>query len=246
MRRKNYMADNTYSWTYADLIRTIVSRILLFLIILICFIPGFIFLYIVPQKYRYDSKLYYWFEYVFYWMLLKATFLKINYVGLEHVPHHEPAIIAPNHQSSLDIPLVGAMIKTYPHIWLATITLLDSPVLRFIVPKATVMVDMSTPLKGMRTLIQAIQMINGTQRHFIDGSIHDFYAGFVILAKKTGRPVVPVRIFNANKVYPPKRFIMRNQPITVVVGKPMRMHEDETDEAFKERVHRWFVEQKEP
>jgi 1-acyl-sn-glycerol-3-phosphate acyltransferase len=233
---------------------TLFSRFLLLLIMIVGFIPAVIFLFLVPAKYRYDNKMYNWCEYIFYILVLKATLLKITYKGLENIPHDEPAIIAANHQSSLDIPLIGAMLKRFPHIWLATITLMDSPILRFILPHATVLIDMSSPMKGMRSLIQAIQMIHGKHRHvvlfpeggrFTDGSVHDFYAGFVILTKKTGRPVVPVRIFGANRAYPPKVFLINNSPITVVVGKPLYMQEDEDEEAFKNRVYQWFLEQKE-
>ncbi len=236
------------------LLRTLLSRFLLLLIMIVCLIPGFILLFLVPERYRYDNKLLCWFEYFFYWAVLKSTLLRITYKGTEHIPYNEPAIVVANHQSSLDIPLIGVMFKTFPHIWLATITLMDSPVLRFILPRIAVLIDMSTPMKGMKSLIQAIQLINGHRRHvalfpeggrFTDGTVHDFYAGFVILAKKTGRPVVPVRIFGIHKAYPPKVFLVHDYPISVVVGKPLYYQEGESDDAFKDRVYQWFIEQKE-
>jgi 1-acyl-sn-glycerol-3-phosphate acyltransferase len=236
------------------LFRTLLSRFLLGLLMLVCFIPAVFFLFIMPARYRYDNKAYYWFCHFFYRAVLKISFFPITYIGKDNIPLHEPVIIAANHQSSLDIPIVGALMGTFPHIWLATITLMSSPILRFIVPRATVLIDMSSPLTGMKSLIQAIQMINGKNRHVIifpeggrytDGKIHDFYAGFVILAKKTGRPVVPIRIIGLNNVYPPKVFIMNRYPVTVIIGKPMQLQEGETDESFKNRVYQWFVEQKE-
>jgi 1-acyl-sn-glycerol-3-phosphate acyltransferase len=167
---------------------------------------------------------------------------------------NEPAIVVANHQSSLDIPLIGAVVGYYPHIWLAKQELLESPFFRLFLPRVAVMVDVSTPLKAMRSLVQALLLIEGKKRHailfpegsrYIDGEIHDFYLGFVILAKKTNRPVIPMRIFNVNKVYPPDTFWAQNYPITVVVGKPMMMHEGETDQAFCDRVRQWFIEQHE-
>jgi len=65
------------------------------------------------------------------------------------------------------------------------------------------------------------------------------------MAKKTGRPVVPVRIFNANKVYPPHSFFVYWHPVTIVVGKPMYINERESDDEFKDRVHEWFTKQTE-
>ena len=52
-----------------------------------------------------------------------------------------------------------------------------------------------------------------------------------------------MRIFGANKVYPPHTFLIYYHPIKVVVGKPMHMQENESDEQFKERVYQWFIEQ---
>lgn len=126
---------------------------------------------------------------------------------------------------------------------------------KFILPRFTVLIDMSSPTKGMRSLINSINMINnGQRRHAIlfpegtrytDGSVHEFFSGFVILAKETGRPVVPIRIFNANKAYPPETFWINPCTIKLVIGEPMMMKEDETNEAFKDRIYAWFLEQKE-
>ena len=66
-----------------------------------------------------------------------------------------------------------------------------------------------------------------------------------MLAKKIGRPVVPVCILGINKAYPPETFWVQWYPITVVVGKPFVYQENDTDESFKNRVYQWFVEQME-
>lgn len=236
------------------IIRTLASRFLLLLIMIICFVPGLILL-LLPSKKRADNVFYYWFADFFYTSLVKASFLPIKVVGKENIPHDIPVVIAANHQSSLDIPLIGSLLDRFPHVWMATSDLLVSPILRFVLPRVTVLVDMSTPLSGMKSLITAIKLINGKKRHVIifpegsrhtDGEMHDFYLGFVILAKKTGRPIVPIRIFGANRAYPPKVFWIQDVPISLVVGAPMWYHEGESDEAFKDRVYNWFLEQKEP
>ncbi|HZW61855.1 MAG TPA: 1-acyl-sn-glycerol-3-phosphate acyltransferase [Candidatus Babeliales bacterium] len=236
------------------LIRTLVSRFLLLLIMIACIIP-FITVLILPARIRSNNRFYYWFADFFYKAVVKCSFLPVKIIGKEHIPHDEPAVIVANHQSSLDIPLVGSLLDRYPHVWMATTTLLDSPILRFVLPRVTVLVDMSTPLTGMKSLLKAINLINGQNRHVIifpegtrysDGSVHEFYAGFVILSRKTGRPVVPIRIFGANKAYPPGVFLLQDSPITLVVGAPMREQEFESDEEFKNRVYQWFLDQKEP
>lgn len=188
---------------------------------------------------------------VFYWLIIKCSFIPITFHGLENAPK-EPSIIVSNHQSSLDIPLIGYTLKAYPHIWLAVAYLMTSPVLRFILPLLAILVDTSSPLRGMRSLNQAIKHIASNNRHviifpegsrYVDAMVHEFFSGFVILARRTGRPVVPVRIFGAYKVYPPNSFLVQYHPIHVVVGKPMRMQEGEEIDAFKQRVRAWFLKQ---
>jgi 1-acyl-sn-glycerol-3-phosphate acyltransferase len=219
---------------------------------LACFIPALIILPL-PSRWRYQNKFYYRFADFFYRAVLKATLLPIHFIGENNIPS-TPAILVGNHQSSLDIPLIGVLVKRYPHIWLAKTELLESPILRFILPRVTILVDMSTPLKGMKSLIEAIRVMNGYHMHAIifpegtrytDGSVHHFYAGFAMLAKKTGRPVVPFRIFGINKVYPPDTFLVHYHPVTVVVGEPMYIGQEETEEQFRDRVYAWFLEQKE-
>lgn len=231
-------------------LRTIFSRFLLFLLMLV-YLPPFLIILFLPRRWFYRSRLFYWFEDIFYWAVIKFSLLPITYRGLENLPEG-PAIFVTNHQSSLDIPLVGVLTKRHPHIWIAKEELTESPILRFVLPRVAILVDPEATFKAMRALLQAIKVMQeykmgamifpeGT-RH-TDGDVHEFFAGFVILAKKTNLPVVPVRIFGANKVYPPETFLVNYYPITVVVGPAMFIQEGEDDEAFKNRVYDWFLKQ---
>jgi len=231
-----------------DLIRTLISRLLLLVLMILFAIPVIILL-LLPEYWRYDSWFARWCKYLFYKGIVYGSFLPIRIVGKEHIAQ-EPTIIVANHQSSLDIPLVGSLVGTFPHVWLATNELMVSPILRWILPRVTVLVDMSNPMEGMRSLVRAIGMINNQKRHVIlfpeggrhaDGAVHDFYGGFVTLAKKTGRPVVPILIQGVYKAYPKGAFLVRYCPINVIVGKPLVMYADESTQEFKDRLHQWFV-----
>lgn len=235
-----------------SLLHTLLSRLLLFLIMIVLCVPTIIFL-LLPERIRYHNRLCNYLQYAFYWLLLKASLLPVTVFGSEHIPS-TPAVIVANHQSSLDIPLLGSLLKTAPHVWLATNELMASPILRFIIPRTTVLVDVSTPQTGMRTLLKAISMISDQKLYsivfpeggrFSDGNIHEFFGGFVILAKKAAQPVIPVRIFNLNKVYPRGAFLLHWHPIKVVIGLPMHQGEDESNEHFSDRVKEWFAQQHE-
>lgn len=229
---------------------TLISRVLLIIVAFFFVIPICIFAF-VPAKMRYDSKILFWITHWFYWATLKCTLLPVSYIGIENIPS-EPVIFVANHQSSLDIPLLGILAKQTSHIWLAKHELMDSFFLRWVLPLFAVLVDASSPKKAMRSLLQLITLLNGKKRHlmifpeggrYTDGSIHEFFSGFVIIAKKIGRPVIPVYIKGVNKAYPPHSFFVQWEPISVVVGKPFTFFPGETDEAFKLRVYEWFVNQ---
>ena len=48
---------------------------------------------------------------------------------------------------------------------------------------------------------------------------------------------------NNTRIYPVYSFYVYPSPLDVFVGEPMYMSEDETEAAFTQRVHAWFVEQ---
>lgn len=238
--------------TFFSVVHTVISRILAALVIIIIALPVALCL-LVPARWRFNNAVMYALGRFFYWSILKVSFVPIIYKGVENMPQ-EPSIIVANHQSSLDIPLVGNLVGYHPHTWLATSDLLKSILFRYLLPRTCILVDISSPTKAMRSLIKAIVMVNGKPCHlivfpeggrFTDNEIHDFYGGFAILARKMGRPVVPVRIFNACMVYPPNTFWAQWHSITVVVGQPFLYQENDTEESFKNRVRQWFIDQKE-
>lgn len=230
------------------IIFTLVGRFLLILLIIFISIPLAICL-LSRKKLIVDNKLFLYVQQFFHWAILKCTLVPIHYKGLKNIPS-QPCIIVANHQSSLDIPLIGRALGKKHTVWLSWAQLAKGPLLRFIVPRVSVLVDMTTPMRGLRTLMQAIAIV---KKHswdlvifpeggrFTDGTIHPFFGGFALIAKKVDRPVVPIKIIGVQKVYPPKTFWAHYHPITVIVGQPMIIGPDETEEAFKDRVYNWFV-----
>lgn len=229
---------------------TLVSYILFVPILIVIGIPCVV-LALLPARWRYDNKLYFWFTNLFYKSVLFVTFIPVTVVGKENLPT-TPSIIVANHQSSLDIPLIGSLMHGFPHVWLAT-TELARTWLAPVVTRMAVLIDMSTPQRGMRSLLQAIKIIQEQQRHAIifpeggryveDNGVREFFSGFAMLAQRTNRPVVPVMIFDAYTVYPPESFLIYWHPIKVVVGPAFVFHEGEALDAFKDRVWQWFVGQ---
>lgn len=231
-------------------VRTIISYFLGGIVGIFCFIPVLILVAILPNKYRYDNKVLFWFLDLTYRGVCAALFLKITIRGKENIPQ-EPAIFIANHQSSLDIPVLGLVPQGHPHIWLVFVRFAKTPVLGFFVRRMTAIVDPETSISAARSLLTSVRLIKDQNRHvllfpeggrFIDGEVHDFFRGFVILAKQTGRPVVPVLLRNLGKVYPPHSFLIYRYPVEMLIGAPLRIESEETDEQFAQRAYAWFVE----
>lgn len=236
--------------SFGVIIRTLFSRLLLF-ITLIIGLPIIALMMILPERLRYQNKFLFWCINVFYWAIIKGSFVPISFHGRENIPDG-PVIFAGNHQSSLDIPLLAVLTKGKPQIWLAKHELMEWKLLRWVLPRLAVLVDTSSGPKAMRSMINLMRLVEGKDidvmifpegARFADDKVHRFFGGFVKLAKMLKRPVVPVYISGVNKVYPPDSFWVYNYPIRVTVGKPFELQPDEDENAFKDRVYQWFVEQ---
>ena len=159
---------------------------------------------------------------------------------------------AANHQSSLDIPLLGSLVGTFPHVWLFYVRYAKVPIFGFIVRRMNVVVDPSGLRKLVASLNEAARLVEGKDRHvmifpeggrYTDSKVHNFFYGFAVLAKKLHRPVIPVLLKNVGDVYPPGSFLLYPEPITITIGQPIHFKEHETEEEFLQRVHAWFLAQ---
>lgn len=231
-----------------SILYTFYSYIIILLLVIIFFIPAIILL-LLPGHWRHSWPVYRAMQF-FYWLVLKLTFLKITYRGLEHIPDG-PVVFAANHQSALDVPLLGSLTRGEPHIWLARNEVLENFFLiRFIVPRIAIIVDITTPRTAMLSLLSIIKLAQKENRHvmifpeggrFTNGTVQKFYGGFALLVRRLGRPVIPVYIQGVEIVYPPNSWWASPAPITVTIGAPMMPEPGEDDAHFKDRVHRWFL-----
>lgn len=231
------------------IVRTLFFYTVVLIIAILTIIPCMLFA-LLPKRIRYDNPFYYWFLCIFYAVTIRALLLPIKIVGAENIPH-KPSIIVANHQSALDIPLVGHLMRCYPHIYFLKHELLSTPVLGFLGKRMGISVDPSSPQKALMSLRKALSIFDGIKKRnliifpeagrYIDGKIHAFSNGFSLLAKKTNCPVVPILIKNAYKVYPPGSFFVNYAPLSILVGKPFFMEGQESDQAFADRVRAWFI-----
>ena len=229
-------------------LRTVSYLFVFFAIVIIVIIPTAL-VASLPKAWRHRVPCFFWLEHLIFWLLLKATWVPIKYVGLSNIPQKTPLIFAANHQSSLDIPLMGRLARGAPHVWLLWHALTKYPVFGYIMRRMNIIVDTRSPRRAVAAIHQASELLKGTKRHlmicpeggrYVDGTIHPFFRGFAMVARETHRPVVPVMIINAGKVNPPKTVLIHYAPITVIIGEPFTYQEGETDREFLARVHAWF------
>jgi acyl-[acyl-carrier-protein]-phospholipid O-acyltransferase/long-chain-fatty-acid--[acyl-carrier-protein] ligase len=132
-------------------------------------------------------------------LLLFKTFLRLEVNGREHLPKPgESAVIAPNHVSLIDAPLMHAILPS--HAAFAIDTAMAGkwwvkPFLGFVKAHA---IDPTRPL-GTRHLISAVKegsslVIFPEGRLTVTGGLMKVYDGTAMIADKAGARVIPVRI----------------------------------------------------
>ena len=188
---------------------------------------------------------------LFYKSILFILFVPLQILGKENIPQ-EPSIIVGNHQSSLDIVLVGSLMQRHPHTWYALAYYAHVFFLGFFVRRLGIPVSHENGGSAARALIDGIKFAQTEQGHiilfpeggrFADGTVHEFWKGFALLARSSKRPVVPVFMPYNGKVKPPFSFWLYWHPLVAVVGPQFLYQENDTDEIFVERVYTWFVQE---
>ena len=151
---------------------------------------------------------------------------RLRTYGRENLIEDGPAILASNHSSYLDPPLVGVSCRKDVY-FLARKSLFERPVIGALIAQLnTVPVDRDRGDVGaVRAMIKLLKSGNrvlvfpeGTRSK--DGNLQPARAGVGLLIAKSLAPVVPVRVFGSYAALPRSGGI-RFVPITVVIGKPL-------------------------
>jgi 1-acyl-sn-glycerol-3-phosphate acyltransferase len=189
----------------------------------------------------------YWVCYTLSGVTARVAFQYRAY-GRENIIEEGPAIMAANHQSYLDPPLVGITCKNELY-FLARKTLFEKKLLGPLISRVNALpVDLSrgdlTAFRAVMNLLKeghrTVIFPEGTRS--LTGEIQQARAGIGMIIAKTLAPVVPIRIFGSFEAWP-KGGKIRPHPITVVVGKPIRFkkedfatHNRETYQKISEQV----------
>ncbi len=185
----------------------------------------------------------YWLGWSFF-RLMFATYFRWRVFNAERVPTNGAVILASNHASFLDPPLVGSPLKRACS-FLARDTLFRFAPARWLLTKwQAIPVDRtgSSP-SGLRNILGALQQgravvlfPEGTRTR--DGQLQPARSGIALLVVKSGAPVVPVRVWGSFEAYGRDVKFPKPKRITLKYGQPMRFDAliAETKTAPKERV----------
>ena len=162
--------------------------------------------------------------------------------GLRNVPASGPLIIASNHLSfsdSIFMPLVVPRKVTF----LAKSEYFTSPGPKGLLKKLTfialgqVPVDRSGGRRSEAALITGLQVLSegkclgiypeGTRSP--DGRLYKGRTGIARLAIESGAPIIPVAMFNTEKIQPTGQVIPNIQRVGMTFGEPMYFEGDSTD-----------------
>lgn len=183
---------------------------------------------------------YYWFCYHVI-KVIGRIFFRLRWLHRERMINHGPVILAANHQSFLDPPFAGSA-SDRAIFFLARRTLLDGPILGWLLPKLNVIpVDSEggrdrTALKALIRILKAGQgtLVFPEGQRTEDGNLQPALPGVGLVIAKTLAPVVPMRIFGAYDAWPTGQKWPRFRPVTVVVGEPIYFSEKDLQPAGKD------------
>ena len=180
----------------------------------------------------------YWFCYNSAALIAKTLF-RYRAFGQDNIIENGAAIMAANHQSYLDPPLVGVTCRNELY-FLARKTLFDKKLLGWLISRVNALpVDLSRgDLTAVRTVINLLKeghrtVIFPEGTRSLNGKIQAARPGIGMIIAKTLAPVVPMRIFGSFEAWP-KGGKITPHPVTVVVGKPIYFIREDFDGKSRE------------
>ena len=169
------------------------------------------------------------------WMAFGAAFrtlFGLRIVGQENLVSKGPVLVASNHQSFLDPPLIGNLYQT-EMVFLARKTLFVG-FFKWLYPQwNAIPVDQDRPdMASLKTIIRKLKegervLVFPEGERTQDGSIGTAAPGIGLIAVKSGAVIQPVRISGARDALPRGSARIHFARITVTVGKPIRLSPEE-------------------
>lgn len=157
-----------------------------------------------------------------------TAYLNWSVLHPERVPRTGPLILAANHTSYGDPPMIGGAVPR-PICYLARESLFQIPVFTSLIRTLNAVPidrDGVSPA-GLRTVLDLLDhgravllFPEGTRS--LDGSILPAKTGVGLTVMKSGAPVVPVRVFGLHELWGRRKILPRPGHIAIKFGMPLR------------------------
>ena len=170
--------------------------------------------------------------------------------GLEHVPMEGPLVVASNHGSHLDPPLLGHALGR-PVAFMAKAELFAIPLLGAVIRAcgAYPVRRGASDREAIRTATAKLEegwatgvFLDGTRQ--ANGRVNNPLPGAALLAARSGAPLLPVAIVNSHRALGSGRIWPRLVPLQLRVGTPIpppasrrRPDLDTTTALLQERIN---------
>lgn len=163
--------------------------------------------------------------------LIGLSLFRIRATGRRHVPDAGGALVVCNHQSHLDVLVVGLSFDRRLN-YLARQSLFRFPPLRWLISSLdAIPIDRDgTGLSGLKETLRRLkndEMVlifpEGTRTP--DGNVQHFKPGFTTVARRAGTPIIPLALDGAFDCLPRDAVLPCLTAIDVVIGKPIMPEE---------------------
>lgn len=170
---------------------------------------------------------------------------KLSIKGKENIPAEGPFIVAPNHESFIDGPIVMAGMDKQTlrnSYFYATEEHVQGSMRRYLASHNNIILMETHNLKdSILRLAEVLKrgknvIIFPEGRRTEDGQLGDFKKTFAILSKELNIPILPVRIRGAYEAMPRGKRFPGSHPITVEYLQPINAKQEESYEALAARV----------
>ncbi|MFH1981016.1 MAG: lysophospholipid acyltransferase family protein [Pseudomonadota bacterium] len=163
------------------------------------------------------------------WMLLKTHRVRVVAIGGELLQPDHSYVFISNHASHLDSPAIALSL---PHTlrFIGKMSLSRIPFFGWATRRIGIIyIDRNDPENARRTLSTAgASLTGGVSTLFYaegtrttDGRLQPFKKGGVMLALKTGLPIVPITVVGSRTLMPKHALRIRPGTIRVIIGPPI-------------------------
>jgi acyl carrier protein len=163
-------------------------------------------------------------------LLLRLSGMPLVVQGLEHLPRHEPYVVAVNHASYLDGPMMLAALPADVHYVVKRelqAQYFTRVLLRRIGAEFVDRFEAQQGIQDTERLRQAVQQ-GHSLAFFPEGTflrvpgLQAFHMGAFVVAARAGVPVVPVGIQGTRAILRAEQWFPRRGMVRVTIGTPMR------------------------